>query len=233
MSLLFIPCMICEHEKPWWWWCRLGKTNESSTTPHQQRHLGASKRNGRKSENFAYTVSEINQRSSTRHEILQREASSFISHLKEDVLWIFIALKNPLPWPGLNLQPLGPVASTLDTTSQRRLSSALIQPNNNYFTSSNFTKFTLPFIIENNLFRTELPTCFLSPLSGVTGYILGLISVPHKKRKAEPHYRTLSLKHIYEYIWQSPPKSNPRHPRHRGSNVLGWGTGLWFTDAKV
>jgi hypothetical protein len=29
-------------------------------------------------------------------------ASGFTSHLKEGVLWIFIALKNPLPWPGLN-----------------------------------------------------------------------------------------------------------------------------------
>jgi hypothetical protein len=37
------------------------------------------------------------------------------------VLRIFIALKNPLPWPGLNLQPLGPVASTLTTTPPRRL----------------------------------------------------------------------------------------------------------------
>jgi hypothetical protein len=32
------------------------------------------------------------------------------------VLQIFITLKNPSPWLGLNPQPLGPVASTLTTT---------------------------------------------------------------------------------------------------------------------
>jgi hypothetical protein len=31
-----------------------------------------------------------------------------------------IALKNPSPWPGLNPQSLGPVASTLTTTPPRR-----------------------------------------------------------------------------------------------------------------
>jgi hypothetical protein len=41
-------------------------------------------------------------------------------HLKEGVLWIFIAIKNPLSQLGLNLHPLGPVASTLTTTSLRR-----------------------------------------------------------------------------------------------------------------
>jgi hypothetical protein len=33
----------------------------------------------------------------------------------------FFALTNPSPWPGLNPQPLGPVASTLTTTPPRRL----------------------------------------------------------------------------------------------------------------
>jgi hypothetical protein len=37
------------------------------------------------------------------------------------VLRIFIALKNPSPWPGSNPQSLGPVASTLTTTPPRRL----------------------------------------------------------------------------------------------------------------
>jgi hypothetical protein len=36
------------------------------------------------------------------------------------VLRIFIALKNPTPWPGSNLWPLGQVASTLTTTRPRR-----------------------------------------------------------------------------------------------------------------
>jgi hypothetical protein len=39
---------------------------------------------------------------------------------KEGVLRIFVALKNPSPWPGSNPQPLGPVASTLTTTPQTR-----------------------------------------------------------------------------------------------------------------
>jgi hypothetical protein len=47
----------------------------------------------------------------------------FTSHPKEVVLQIFIDLKIPSPWPGSNPQTLGPVASTLTTTSSRRLSS--------------------------------------------------------------------------------------------------------------
>jgi hypothetical protein len=38
---------------------------------------------------------------------------AFTSCPKEDVLRIFITLKNQSPPPGLNLRPLGPVASTL------------------------------------------------------------------------------------------------------------------------
>jgi hypothetical protein len=53
--------------------------------------------------------------------ILRHGTSGFTSHLKDGVLWIFIALKNPLPWSGLNLQPFGPVASTLTTTPPRQL----------------------------------------------------------------------------------------------------------------
>jgi hypothetical protein len=49
-------------------------------------------------------------------------SSRFTSHPKEGVLRIFIALKNPSPWPGSNRLPLGPVASTLTTTPPRRLS---------------------------------------------------------------------------------------------------------------
>jgi hypothetical protein len=52
-------------------------------------------------------------------------ASGFTSHPKKGVLRIFIALKNPLPRPGLNLRPLRPVASTLTTTQPRRLHVAL------------------------------------------------------------------------------------------------------------
>jgi hypothetical protein len=52
--------------------------------------------------------------------VLRHGISGFTSHLKEDVLRIFIALKNPSPLLGLNPRPLGPVASTLTTTPPRR-----------------------------------------------------------------------------------------------------------------
>jgi hypothetical protein len=42
-GLLFIPRVISEHGEPWWWWCRLGITPDSSTRAlwqsYQQRHL--------------------------------------------------------------------------------------------------------------------------------------------------------------------------------------------------
>jgi hypothetical protein len=43
------------------------------------------------------------QGSLTFHKILQHGADGFTSPLKEAALWIFIALKNPLPLLGLNL----------------------------------------------------------------------------------------------------------------------------------
>jgi hypothetical protein len=57
----------------------------------------------------------------TCHKIIRRATSDFTSHLKEGVLWIFIALKNPSLGQGLNPQPLGPMASTLTTTQLRQL----------------------------------------------------------------------------------------------------------------
>jgi hypothetical protein len=59
-------------------------------------------------------------RSLTCHKILQHRTSGFTSHPKV-CCGFFIALKNPSPWPGSNLRPLGPVASTLTTTPPRRL----------------------------------------------------------------------------------------------------------------
>jgi hypothetical protein len=51
------PQAICEHGEPWWWWCLLGITPDSSTRAlwqsYQQRHLGVCRMNGRRSENFA------------------------------------------------------------------------------------------------------------------------------------------------------------------------------------
>jgi hypothetical protein len=51
--------------------------------------------------------------------ILRHGASGFISPLREGVLWIFVALKNPSPLPGLNPRTLGPIASTLTITPPR------------------------------------------------------------------------------------------------------------------
>jgi hypothetical protein len=43
-GLLFIFRVICEHGVPWWWWCRLGITPDSSTRAirqsYQQRRRG-------------------------------------------------------------------------------------------------------------------------------------------------------------------------------------------------
>jgi hypothetical protein len=56
----------------------------------------------------------------TYRKILRHGTSGFSSHSKECVLRICIALKNRLPWPGSNQQTLGPLASTLTTTSPSR-----------------------------------------------------------------------------------------------------------------
>jgi hypothetical protein len=81
----------------------------------------ASRRNGQRSENFAYQYLKYHKASLTWCKILWHGTSGFTSHLKEGVLCIFIALTSPSPRPGLNPRPLGPVESTLTTTSLRRL----------------------------------------------------------------------------------------------------------------
>jgi hypothetical protein len=57
----------------------------------------------------------------TRRKILRHEPSGFTSPPKEGVLRIFIALKSPSTWLGLNPQTLGPMASTLTILRPRRL----------------------------------------------------------------------------------------------------------------
>jgi hypothetical protein len=52
--------------------------------------------------------------------ILQHGASNFTHTHKEGMLWMFIALKNPLPWLALNMWTLGPMASILTITPPRR-----------------------------------------------------------------------------------------------------------------
>jgi hypothetical protein len=81
---------------------------------------GASRRNGRRSENFSCQYLKYLNGSLTRHKILRHGTSGFTYHPKEGVLRIFIALTNSSPRPGLNPRPLGPVASTLGTTPPRR-----------------------------------------------------------------------------------------------------------------
>jgi hypothetical protein len=81
----------------------------------------ASRRNGQRSENFAYQYLKYLKSSLTCRKLLRHVTSGFTSHPKQDVLRIFIALKNPSPRPWLNTRPLGPVASTLTAAPPRRL----------------------------------------------------------------------------------------------------------------
>jgi hypothetical protein len=85
---------------------------------------GVNTRNWR-SENFTYQYLKYLKGSLTCRKILRHGISGFTSHLEEDVLRSFIALKNPSSPPGLNPRPLGPVASTLITTPRRRLNFTL------------------------------------------------------------------------------------------------------------
>jgi hypothetical protein len=66
---------------------------------------GESRRNGRRSENFAYQYLKYLNGSLTCRKILRRGTSDFTSHPKEGVMRIFIALKNPSPRSGLNQRP--------------------------------------------------------------------------------------------------------------------------------
>jgi hypothetical protein len=83
--------------------------------------LPAEKSGASRSENFAYQYLKYLKEYLTCHKILWHGTCGFTSHPKEGVLWIFITLKNPSPWPCLNPRPLGLVASTLTTTPLRWL----------------------------------------------------------------------------------------------------------------
>jgi hypothetical protein len=122
MGLLFIPWAICEHGDPWWWRCQLGTTPHSSTRAlwqsYQQTQLGQVGGMDRVRilpiQYLRYLKGSL-----TCRKILWCGTFGFTYHPKEGVLRIFIALKNPPPWLGLNLRPMGPVASTLTTTPLR------------------------------------------------------------------------------------------------------------------
>jgi hypothetical protein len=87
---------------------------------------------GEGNENLVYSSLWDFKRSLTRRKILRHGTSSLTSHAKEGVLRIFIALKNPSPWPGSNPRPLDPVASTLTTippnTSQTSYQNYVFRP---------------------------------------------------------------------------------------------------------
>jgi hypothetical protein len=91
---------------------------QSSLTVLPVETSGASRRNGRRSENFAYQYLKYLKGSLTYRKILQDGTSGFTSHPMEGVLRIIIALKNASPRPGLNPRPLGPVASTNRYTTE-------------------------------------------------------------------------------------------------------------------
>jgi hypothetical protein len=95
-GLLFIP-------RDMWAWKAMvmmmpaGENTDSYTRAlwqfYQQRHLGASRWNARRSENFAYQYTRYANSTLAWRKILRYGASRFTSHPKEGVLRMFIALK--------------------------------------------------------------------------------------------------------------------------------------------
>jgi hypothetical protein len=65
---------------------------------------GEYRRNGRRSENFAYQYLKYLKGSLICRKSLRHGTSGFTSHPMEGVLRILIVLKNPSPQPGLNLR---------------------------------------------------------------------------------------------------------------------------------
>jgi hypothetical protein len=121
---LFISWVICERGEPWWWWCRLGKTPDSSTRAlwqfYQERHLGQLGGMDEGVRILPFQYLRYIKGPLKRCKILGHGTSGFTSLPKEGLLRIIISLKNPSPRPSLNPRPLGPVASRLTTASPRR-----------------------------------------------------------------------------------------------------------------
>jgi hypothetical protein len=95
--------------------------HQSSVAVLPAETSGGNRMNGRRNENFACQYLQYLKGSLTCRKILRHGTSGFTSDPKEGVLRIFIALENSSPRSGLNPRPLGPVASTLIITPQRRL----------------------------------------------------------------------------------------------------------------
>jgi hypothetical protein len=120
------------------WWHRLGLTPNSSTRalwqppvlsggPASRDISGASGRMDEGNKNLFYPSPWDFKRYLTCRKILRHGTSGFTSHPKEDVLRIFLALKNPSPWSGSNPRPLSQVASTVTTTPPKRHGNELVQ----------------------------------------------------------------------------------------------------------
>jgi hypothetical protein len=73
----------------------------------------ASRKNGRRNENFAYQYLRYLKGSLTFHKIVRHGTYGFTSHPKEGVLRIYIPIKNPLPRWGFESATLG--CSSTDT----------------------------------------------------------------------------------------------------------------------
>jgi hypothetical protein len=73
--------------------------HQSSLAVQPAKSSGTSKRNGRRSENFACQYLKYLKGSLTFLKILRHGTSGFTSHPKEGMLRIFIALKNSSPQP--------------------------------------------------------------------------------------------------------------------------------------
>jgi hypothetical protein len=150
------------------WWYRLGLIPNLSTRALWQPPVlsggpdisRASRRMDEGNENLIYPSSWDFKRSLTCRKILLRN-SGFTSHPKEGVLRIFIALKNPSPCPDSNLLPLGPVASTLTTTSPRLPAGFILWSHLQYEVRQLSPS---PRLLQNRRTLTALSLCFLQSL---------------------------------------------------------------------
>jgi hypothetical protein len=139
---------------------------------------GASRRMGEGNENLVYPSPWDLKWSLTHSKILRHGTSGFTSHPKEGVLRIFIALKNPSPWPHSNPRPLGPVASTLTTTPLRRL----VKYELTYFTGRHVIKLLHYAFNVSNQFRRMQQTVNMSHTKIYANYHLYIYSIQYMEK---------------------------------------------------
>jgi hypothetical protein len=123
---LFIPQEIYEHGEPQWNGVERVKTPDLSTRAlyqsYQQSFGSKQKQRAKGMMNLSLLsifISTCNWFFTCR-KTLQHGASGFTSPHMEGVLQIFIVLKIPSPWPGLNPRTLGLMTSTLTITPPRQ-----------------------------------------------------------------------------------------------------------------